>query len=275
MDEAQHRRVALASERHFANNLIFYRGESQITGEPILGIAGRETSNPKTGPVVQVWILREDLSPIAAVKNGMDRAICGGCSHRGDGQGNARSCYVEYFRAPFNLWRALRSTGREIAPKDLADKLNNKHARLGAYGDPAAIPIDIWRTILTRTSGWTAYTHQWRTCDPAFRSIAMASVENEDEQQHARRLGWRTFRVRTAGEPTLPNEIVCPASAEGGHAAQCASCGLCCGSQRAAKSIAIIAHGSGATHFANRKLNDRPSLETGSEPGPRPARAVP
>ena len=242
------------NERHFAKNLIFYRGPSAITGEAVIAVAGRETSNPKTGPVVQVWILHDHLSPIAAVKSGADRAICGDCPHRGDGQGNGRSCYVEYFRAPFNLWRALPTTGLDVSPEDLAAKLKGKHVRLGAYGDPAAIPIGVWRKVLQHTTGWTAYTHQWRKCDSEFRWIAMASVEDEQEQQTAESVGWRTFRVRTSDEPLLRNEIVCPASAEGGHVAQCASCGLCCGSRRAAKSIAILAHGSGATHFIRRKL---------------------
>jgi hypothetical protein len=63
-------------------------------------------------------------------------------------------------------------------------------------------------------------------------------------------LGWRTFRVRRGEDSLAESEIVCPASYEAGHRAQCISCGLCCGTSRPAKSIAIIAHGSNATHFA-------------------------
>jgi hypothetical protein len=245
-------------ERHFPKNLIFYRGPSCITGEPVIAVAGRETSNPKTGPAVQVWILHQHQSPIAAVKSGADQAICGDCPHRGDGYGNGRSCYVEYFRAPFNLWRALPRTGLDVSVEDLSVKLKGKHLRLGAYGDPAAVPVGVWRRVLQHATGWTAYTHQWRHCDPEFRWIAMASVEDELEQQTAESFGWRTFRVRTVDEPLTRNEIVCPASTEGGHVAQCASCGLCCGSRRNAKSIAIVAHGSGASHFVTRKLTARP-----------------
>ena len=261
MEEHHRTRISYPSTRHFASNLIFYRGPSEISGEPIFGIVGRETSNRKTGPVVQSWILRRDLSPIDAVKSGGDRAICGDCRHRGDGAGNMRSCYVEYFRAPFNLWRALPKTGVDITPQELSVLLRGKHLRLGAYGDPAAIPFRVWKTLLAQVSGWTAYTHQWQRCDPAFKSIAMASVDSEGEQRQAESFGWRTFRVRSANEPLMTSELACPASDEGGHLAQCASCGLCCGSPRQARSIAIVAHGGGAVHF----INDTPEHETGGQ----------
>jgi hypothetical protein len=235
--------------RHFSHNLVFYRGPSALTGDPILGIAGQGTSNPKTGPVVQVWVLRADVSPIDAVKTGGDAAICGNCRHRGDGDGNRRSCYVEYFRAPFNLWRGLPNTQQDITLADLADRLSGKHVRLTAYGDPAALPFDVCEALLARAAGWTSYTHQWRTCDPRFRLTSMASVDSPSEAREAQQRGWRTFRVRRADQPLTQSEITCPASEEGGHAAQCFSCGLCCGAKRPSKSIAIIAHGSNATHF--------------------------
>jgi hypothetical protein len=235
--------------RHFSRNLVFYRGPSSLTGEPILGIAGQATSNPKTGAAVQVWVLRADISPIEAVKGGGDSAICGNCRHRGDGVGNRRSCYVEYFRAPFNLWRGLSNTQEEITPAELSSRLSGKHLRLTAYGDPAALPFGICEVLLAGVSGWTSYTHQWRTCDQRFRRISMASVDSPSEAQEAEGRGWRTFRVRRADQPLAPSEIVCPASEEAGHVAQCVSCRLCCGAERPAKSIAIIAHGSNATHF--------------------------
>lgn len=245
-------RIVYPLTRHFARNYIFYRGPSALTGEPILGIAGGATSNPKTGPAVQVWILRSDISPIEAVKTGNDAAICGTCQHRGDGAGNRRSCYVEYFRAPFNLWRGLPNTGEDIEPEGLSHLLTDKHVRLAAYGDPAALPFSICEELLSKASGWTAYTHQWRHCDERFRDIAMASVDSVEEQAEATGRGWRTFRVRRSQELLLTDEIVCPASVEAGHLVQCVECGLCCGTQRQAKSIVIVAHGSNATHFSSQ-----------------------
>jgi hypothetical protein len=235
--------------RHFSHNLVFYRGPSALTGEPILGIAGKATSNPKTGGVVQIWIVRGDISPIEAVKTGGDAAICGNCRHRGDGLGNQRSCYVEYFRAPFNMWRGLPNTQQDVTPAELSARLAGKHVRLAAYGDPAALPFEVFEILLSRVSGWTSYTHQWRTCDERFRRICMASVDSPEEFEEAQRRGWRTFRVRRADQPVGQSEVICPASNEAGHVAQCVSCRLCCGTERQAKSVAIIAHGSNATHF--------------------------
>ena len=39
-----------------------------------------------------------------------------------------------------------------------------------------------------------------------------------EEYAEASAMGWRCFRVRKAHEPILPNEIMCPASKEGGLA---------------------------------------------------------
>ena len=62
---------------------VFYRGKSPIDGAPIVAIATLESKNGKTGDMVQTWILREDISPLMAIKTGADRSICGNCVHRG------------------------------------------------------------------------------------------------------------------------------------------------------------------------------------------------
>lgn len=53
-------------------------------GGPLVAIAslsGRSTRGP--GDVAQVWILREDVSPLGAIRSGADRSICGACRLRG------------------------------------------------------------------------------------------------------------------------------------------------------------------------------------------------
>ena len=64
---------------------IFYRGPSLLTGDPIVGVVtGLEggSHNPKTGPMAQAWILREDLAPNDAVHENLDDAIgCGTIVH--------------------------------------------------------------------------------------------------------------------------------------------------------------------------------------------------
>jgi hypothetical protein len=74
----------------------------------------------------------------------------------------------------------------------------------------------------------------------------MASVDSLDEYTEAQAMGWRTFRVRRQDDAVTDDEKPCPASEEAGHRTTCRDCGLCCGRERDAKSVVIIAHGSGA-----------------------------
>jgi hypothetical protein len=71
----------------------------------------------------------------------------------------------------------------------------------------------------------------------------MASVASPQEREEAKRLDWRTFRIRTAEMPVLDGEIVCPATPEGGGMVTCARCLLCNGAG-SAKDIVVVAHGS-------------------------------
>jgi hypothetical protein len=96
------------------------------------------------------------------------------------------------------------------------------------------------------------YTHRWDRCDPFFKNISMASCDSEQDRIRAKADGWRTFRVRGGSEPMMPGEFVCPASAEGGKVADCATCRLCSGGASKAKDPVIFAHGAGAKAFEAR-----------------------
>lgn len=62
--------------------------------------------------------------------------------------------------------------------------------------------------------------------------------------------GHRTFRVIPDKSAIVKGaEILCPASKEAGYRTTCNSCGLCGGNTVKAKSIAIVAHGTGAVHI--------------------------
>lgn len=230
-----------------SNGFIFYRGPSMLDGSPIVAIAtgiAKGSRNTKTGAEVQTWILRDDMSPIDAVKSGADSAICGSCIHRGNGDGTNRSCYVTLFQAPLVVWKsAQRGLYPQIDPVQAGHALTGKMLRLGSYGDPAAVPADVWRALVARVSGHTGYTHQWRTSD-ALRDLCMASCDNAFEQELAAAQGWRTFRVMRQGDRMLPREISCPASKEAGAKTSCSACKACGGTSAKAKiNIAIIAHG--------------------------------
>ncbi len=231
------------------NGAIFYRGRSLLDNAPIVGIVtglARPSHNPKTGDMLQTFILRSRISPVDAVTSGRDSSICGDCKLRGTSAAD-RTCYVTVFQAPLAVYCAYRRGN--YAPLDL-DSIRGRAIRLGAYGDPAAIPTHVWQMLLTGASTWTGYTHQWRTADPQLRKIIMASVDSEDERVVADALGWRTFRVRPTTDDPIDHEseVVCPASAEAGYRTDCEHCGLCQGQHRPAKSVVIAAHG------ARRKL---------------------
>jgi hypothetical protein len=190
--------------------------------------------------MVQVWILRSDQGPIEAVKTGGDDAICGDCKLRGV-DGRDRACYVQWFRAPVNIYRSHKL---EWGVEQFARAVAGKQLRLGAYGDPVAVPVNIWASVLDRAAGWTGYTHQWRWCASEFKRFLMASVDTLDEHRDATARGWRTFRVRSdESDPLLASEVACPASDEMNNRTTCARCSLCRGYARPAKNVAIIAHG--------------------------------
>lgn len=77
--------------------LVVYKGKSRLDDKPIVGIITRFSSNRKTGAMDQLWILREDINPLTAVKKGGDVSVCGDCKHRPSLGG---ACYVKVFQAP-------------------------------------------------------------------------------------------------------------------------------------------------------------------------------
>lgn len=233
------------------NGAIIYRGPSMLDGAPIVVVVtglAKSSRNEKTGDMLQTWIVRDDVNPIEAANTGQDESICGDCVHRPI---NGGSCYVKLFQAPLNIFK---SAHRGIYPtvtdlNDIAALGVDRVVRLGSYGDPAAVPVAVWQALTAHASAWTGYTHQWRVA-PHLMALCMASADNVAEQVMAQAMGWRTFRVRTASEPVLAKEFICPASKEAGHKTDCASCKACMGTSAKAKaSPVIIAHGTTARRF--------------------------
>jgi len=232
-----------------------YRGPSQLDGAPIVAIATgltRPSVNRKTGPVVQVWIMPQHAAPHETLRDGSDASVCGDCPLRGLA-GKGRACYVDLPKAPLGVWRAWRA---DRYPRWDGSPFARK-MRLGAWGDPAALPIGVLES-LTRAAplGWTGYTHQWRNLTgrkgARYRSLIMASADSEADGRTARARGWRTFRVLPKGDRqpsgSRPREIVCPATTPG-STTTCETCGACNGSTgRADRRVSIVveAHGPGA-----------------------------
>lgn len=241
------------------NGVILWRGASLIDGAPIVAIAvglANASSNRKTGAMLQTYILRDDVDPNDATRMGADASICGDCPHRGhlerDNRHDAvpgslrnvgRTCYVNVGQGPLGVWRAYKRGAYPVA-SFLPGIGQDRIVRLGTYGDPAAVPADIWQALLYRSAGHTGYTHQWRKA-PALRQLCMASADTEHDADLARSMGWRTFRVAMGRDtPRMDRESVCPASAEAGKKLTCAQCLACSGAGSGRRgSIVIRAHG--------------------------------
>jgi len=221
-----------------------YEGPSNLDGAPIVAIATMNSSNSKTGPLTQVWILRSDVAPVEAAKSGLDASICGDCRHRptkGD------TCYVILWQAPAQIWRSYKAGTYKPASAANRAMLRALPMRMGAYGDPAAVPIEVWRGAAG--SGALGYTHQWRTASD-LRGMCMASVDDPEEAAQAQALGWRTFRVKHESDPLLPREIICPATLDRGRTF-CMTCRQCDGTRRSASrpQIVVDVHGPRAKRF--------------------------
>lgn len=241
-------RQAIARKRFVG--VILYEGPSAIDGAPIAAIATRidtASNNAKTGAMVQSFIIRSDVNPIAALKDGRDESICGDCPQRPFKGGK---CYVDVSKSVYSVYGAFERQryarpGLDYDPALLPSLFAGSAFRLGTYGDPAAIPFQIWRAATLKAAKITGYSHQWR--DPRFQAFAllcMASCESESDQLLASACGWRTFRAKRSKEIQAPNEIGCPAAKENGQRSNCAKCGLCSGNSSASKKdIVINLHG--------------------------------
>ena len=229
---------------------IIYRGASQLDGAPIVVVALTNSTNAKTGNMVQTYILVDNgRSPVDNARSLADASICGDCKHR---RGTGGACYV-------NLGQGARAVAAAIVagnyPADILAAQSaaaGRMVRLGTYGDPAAVPANVWKTLLAKASGRTGYTHQWQSgkANADIMDLCMASADNAQERAAAKAAGFRTFRVRAANEEKMPGEFLCPASEEAGRRKLCADCGACDGglNSRRADPV-IIVHGSLKTRF--------------------------
>jgi hypothetical protein len=238
-----------------------------IDGGPIVAIATGlrgKSANRKTGDMVQVWILRDDMHPILANRTGADKAICGSCVHMGKatpdrtkGWAAERSCYVNLVQGPGSIYRAFVAGSYATLPLPaFAAAVAGRGLRLGAYGDPAAVPQAVWDAVCPSAAYVNGYTHQWRSLRfSALAAWCMASADSETDRAAAGSLGWRTFRVAAPDADVAPGEVVCPASEEAGKRATCAQCKACGGHSaktpagRRRPDVTIVVHGGGRTNF--------------------------
>lgn len=227
------------------NGVVFYRGPSMLDGAPIIGVATgilKPSSNIKTGKMIQTWIIREDIPPSVAAAIGLDKSFCGNCIHS---KKNLDTCYVLTDHAPRQVYESFHRGAYPLATDSEINAIRETEAkhRGGSFGDPTAIPFEVW----VKLGVDTGYTHQWR--DPRFqefKALFMASVDSEAEAREAMAMGWRCFLVRNPGDAIPQGFIDCPHEAKG---VQCDRCGLCNGNKVKAKSISNVVHGAKASRF--------------------------
>lgn len=250
-------------------DFIAYQGPSLIDGSPIVAVVTgveRLSQNADTGPMAQVTIIREDMHPTEAVRTGADSAICGTCPLRGLGDGTLRSCYVREANGPGAVYRKLSRGGYPVlTPDEAAVMLRGASVRLGAYGEPTAVPARVVYSLIEQARMWTGYTHRWADLSRAgkgyvWQQVLMASVESGQQAHDAQRLGWRPFLALPEGSETPDHSFRCPKTYE--HTdpryRQCIDCGACAGTRSGDVSVTaaypvVEMHGKGRKNY-NRLL---------------------
>jgi hypothetical protein len=223
------------------NSFPIYRNKRK----DILAVITEKSTNRKIGDMAQVSVLVDSISPIEALQ-GKDSKICGDCPLRPSKQGG---CYVTVARFAQAVWRSVKGLDA------VTTWATTKPVRLGAYGDPAMLPIKLLAK-LTQGRKHTGYTHQWRKVAPTYARYLMASIDklsgNVDTQiKQAKAKGYRYFRVSDDGQDLRKGEILCPNYS---HGVSCADCLLCDGShgkKDKRKNIVIPVHGSSVKKYFN------------------------
>lgn len=220
---------------------IQYEGPSMINGAPVVVVVTDGTRNRATGQMLQQWILPANVEPHIAAKTGEDEAVCGDCVLRGT------PCYVVTWQAPLTVWRAYK---RNAYGDDWYGLVRDRKLRLGAYGDPAALPHSLIVETSQLAAAHLGYTQRWLE-NPQLAPYLMASVHSVEQARQAQLLGWRTYRTVAPWEGREHSEAVCPKSSGLMTCERCMGCGGAASSRRA--SYVAPLHGIGAKGEIERR----------------------
>ena len=220
-----------------------WRGLSPLNQQPIVAIATLNSSNRKTGDMIQVWILCQHGYPVDNARDGSDYAICGDCKHRLNSIG-VRTCYVNPGRGPqavYKSWLKGNYPKLDLFNNTAQQKLfNQRSVRWGSYGDPALLPFGLINRINSWSHTSTGYTHQWKhDWAQPLRHQMMASCDSIEDHFTATSLGWKTYNVLPANALDFEHAKQCPNTVVNSEA-QCITCSLCDGDHA---NIWVAAHG--------------------------------
>lgn len=262
------------------NGAVLWSGPSPHDGKPIVAIAtgiARPSRNGKTGNMVQVFIMRSDVDPLTALRAGMSGSVCGGCALIGilrpptpkerrrearrlrklaKAAGRTellklaeRACYVAVHQSVMAVFRAfVRGKYPTATPEQARNMFAGRALRLGAYGDPAFLPLDLLRTLTRNVSTWTGYTHAWRE-RPEYLELLMGSADTQADAREIDLLGGRSFSGMKENEIIGTKSMQCPATTS--KKLSCERCGRCNGrrgtkERGTARNVHLVWHGAGA-----------------------------
>ena len=223
------------------NSYVVWEGASLIDGSPIVLILTgfvNHTSNRKTGRILQSWVIQKKIVPTEAAKRGLDRGICGDCPMK---LSKIRSCYVNLLPVNNIHRKYVAGTYPKFSKNEIEVLKRYRYPiRIGSYGDPTAVPFDVWEPIILASGKHTGYTHNWLECNESWKQYLMASVQSLSEARIAQNKGWRTFRIITPDAPLSENEILCRHTED--DIIKCEFCMLCDG-KSSKPNIADKVHG--------------------------------
>lgn len=245
---------AITKALKYKETLVLYKGISLLDNEtPIMIVMSgftKDSSNTKTGPTVQLYILPVHEKPNDVYRAG-GTSVCGDCKYNG---GNG--CYVRWSHLT-QIWNVARH--QSAIPMSLTKEfLRGLRVRVGAAGDPAAVPFKVWQDLLSTCENFTGYTHQWKKLEfQNLKTLFMASVDNTKENNMSLFLGWSSFFVTDTEEEAQKAGVRCLASTDkkdvNGLSMTCSSCMLCNGKSKKQKTITEVLHGASNTIHAARK----------------------
>lgn len=217
--------------------MVLWEGESLVDGSPITLHGTINSTNRKTGPMGQTWIMRRDINPMAAIKSGQDVSVCGDCPLRSSINGG---CYVVPMHGPNNIFKSNDRTHKDV----FKSWILHYGMRVGSYGDPVVIPFSIWEEYLISSAFVTGYTHLWSTLniDQRWKDWIMASTEG-DNWEVAVAQGWSVFNIQT-NDNIPPHSSKCNSSAGG-----CFHCKKCNGRNG---NVFTYPHGRGKGKITNK-----------------------
>lgn len=179
-----------------------------------------------------------------------DKANCLDCPYSyNQNEGKSGGCYVHKGYQGLGIRAMVKRLSKMSIPDfnqehfnsfiAYASSYNIELTRLGAYGEPALLPLRVVGKLTRISKGYTGYTHQWGKPEvKGYSKYLMASTHSRFETSAANSLGFRAFQSAETKDSKM---AVCPASKEfTGKKKTCVECAACNGTQNGRKNNLFI-----------------------------------